>query len=112
MPRKTRSIDSLRAQEHKARAALAAQQRALAAVQAKVRAEQQRVNAARWQQLGKLADEAGLGELPVAILPMAFRMLAALAAHPALVERWQQATLTTTGEELVDAVLSVLAGTV
>jgi hypothetical protein len=111
MPRTTRAIDSLRAQEHKTREALAAQQRALASVQAKMRAEQRRLDQARWQQLGQLADAAGLGELPLAVLPAAFRMLAALAAHPTLMEHWQQATPTTTGEALVEAVLSILAGT-
>jgi hypothetical protein len=59
MARTTRSIDSLKAQEHKAR-------EALAAGQTHVRAAQRCLDQARWQQRGQRAGAAGLGALPVA----------------------------------------------
>jgi hypothetical protein len=88
MPRQV-PIDQLQAKEQAAKAALEVQRKALKAAQAKRKAAEHKLLQARWQEIGRLADQAGLGTLDLDVLPAAFADLAMLAHNPDHVQRWR-----------------------
>ena len=88
MPRQVH-IDQLKAKEAAAKTALEVQRKALKAAQAKRKAAEHKLLQARWRDMGRLADQAGLGTLDLDVLPAAFADLATLAQNPDHVQRWR-----------------------
>jgi hypothetical protein len=87
---KPEQLAHLIAQEVAAKAALDEQRKVLKAVQAKRQAEERRMRLDRWREIGRLVDEAGLGQLGLEVLAVAFAHLATLAHDPAQVTHWRQ----------------------
>jgi hypothetical protein len=92
MPRRVQ-LDQLKAKEQAAKAALEVQRKALKAAQAQRKAAEHKLLQARWREIGRLADQAGLGTLDLEVLPAAFAYLATVAQNPGQVECWRN-TLT------------------
>jgi hypothetical protein len=102
MPRQV-PIDQLKAKEQAAKAALEAQRKALKAAQAKRKAAEHKLLQARWREIGRLADQAGLGTLDLDVLPAAFAYLATLAQDPDHVKHWRNDTSAHCGTRLQSA---------
>jgi hypothetical protein len=88
MPRQVH-IDQLKAKEQAAKAALEVQRKALKAAQAQRKAAEHKLLQARWCEMGRLADQAGLGKLDLEVLPAAFAYLATVAQNPGQVACWR-----------------------
>jgi hypothetical protein len=88
MPRQGQ-LDHLKAQEQAARAALAAQRKALKTAAARRKAEERRLTVERWREIGRIAAETGLGHLDLPVLRVAFAHLASLAQDPDILAHWQ-----------------------
>ena len=102
MPRRVQ-LDQLKAKEAAAKTALEVQRKALKAAQAQRKAAEHKLLQARWREIGRLADQAGLGTLDLEVLPAAFAYLATLAQDPDRVKHWRNDTAAHCGTRLPSA---------